>query len=89
MLGDTVTLVRASMAVMYMKEQVPTLCYGSIYSYVRSNYGSNQGTGGGVMAALGLLEGMLGFGNVEKSCIALHAAQDSFGTATNVTGDGL
>ena len=45
--------------------------------------------GGGVMAALGLLEGMLGFGNVEKSLmIALHAAQDSFGTATNITSDG-
>ena len=45
--------------------------------------------GGGVMAALGLLESMLGFGTVEKPImIALHAAQDSFGTATNVTGDG-
>ena len=45
--------------------------------------------GGGVMAALGLLEWMLGFGAVEKPImIALHAAQDSFGTATNVTGDG-
>ena len=45
--------------------------------------------GGGVMAALGLLESMLGFGAVEKPImIALHAAQDSFGTATNVTGDG-
>ena len=45
--------------------------------------------GGGVMAALGLLEGMLGFGDLEKPImIALHSAQDSFGTATNVTGDG-
>ena len=45
--------------------------------------------GGGVLAALGLLEGMLGFGSIEKSLmIALHAAQDSFGTAANVTGDG-
>ena len=45
--------------------------------------------GGGVMAALGILESMLGFGTLEKPImIALHAAQDSFGTATNVTGDG-
>ena len=45
--------------------------------------------GGGVMAALGLLETMFGFGTVEKPImIALHAAQDSFGTATNITGDG-
>ena len=45
--------------------------------------------GGGVMSALGLLESMFGFGGIEKPImIALHAAQDSFGTATNITGDG-
>ena len=36
-----------------------------------------------------ILNSMLGFGAIEKPImIALHAAQDSFGTATNVTGDG-
>jgi Na+/H+-dicarboxylate symporter len=45
--------------------------------------------GGGVMAALGLLKGMLGFAQPQLDLmIALHFAQDSFGTATNVTGDG-
>lgn len=45
--------------------------------------------GGAVMAALGLLETMLGFDQTMLSLmIALYLAQDSFGTATNVTGDG-
>jgi Na+/H+-dicarboxylate symporter len=45
--------------------------------------------GGAVIAALGLLETMLGFSQPMLSLmIALYVAQDSFGTATNVTGDG-
>ena len=45
--------------------------------------------GGAVIAALGLLETMLGFSPAMLSLmIALYVAQDSFGTATNVTGDG-
>lgn len=45
--------------------------------------------GGAVMAALGLLQTNLGFNETMLSLmIALYLAQDSFGTATNVTGDG-
>src|SRR5690625_7255380 len=45
--------------------------------------------GGAVVAAVGLLESMLGFGATAVGLmIALYMAQDSFGTATNVTGDG-
>lgn len=45
--------------------------------------------GGAVMAALGLLETMLHFSpNLLSLMIALYLAQDSFGTAANVTGDG-
>lgn len=41
------------------------------------------------MAALGLLESMLHFDPTLTSLmIALYLAQDSFGTACNVTGDG-
>ena len=41
------------------------------------------------MAAIGLLEVYLGFGeNAVALMIALYLAQDSFGTACNVTGDG-
>ncbi len=45
--------------------------------------------GGAIMAALAPLQSMLGFGETEQGLmIALYIAMDSFGTATNVTGDG-
>ena len=45
--------------------------------------------GGAVMTAVGALQSMLGFSpTMIALIIALHLAQDSFGTATNVTGDG-
>ena len=45
--------------------------------------------GGAIMAALGLLESMLGFDEALLGLmIATYIAMDSFGTATNVTGDG-
>ena len=45
--------------------------------------------GGAVMAALGILESMLHFNEPMLALmIALYIAQDSFGTACNVTGDG-
>ena len=45
--------------------------------------------GGAIMASLGVLQSMLGFGESEQALmIALYIAMDSFGTACNVTGDG-
>lgn len=45
--------------------------------------------GGAIMAALGLLQSMLGFdAEAQALMIALYIAMDSFGTACNVTGDG-
>ncbi|TAP27211.1 MULTISPECIES: dicarboxylate/amino acid:cation symporter [Micrococcaceae] len=45
--------------------------------------------GGAIAAAAGLLGQMLGFGDVEVGLMfAAYIALDSFGTATNVTGDG-
>ena len=45
--------------------------------------------GGAIMAALGLLQSMLGFNEtLQALMIALYIAMDSFGTACNVTGDG-
>ena len=45
--------------------------------------------GGAIMASLGVLQSMLGFGEEEQALmIALYIAMDSFGTACNVTGDG-
>ena len=41
------------------------------------------------MAALGLLQSMLGFNEtLQALMIALYIAMDSFGTACNITGDG-
>lgn len=89
--GDTITLVLTSMGVMYMNGQIPTI--GSYFPFILmlgvTMVAAPGVPGGGVMAALGILESMLGFGAIEKSImIALHVAQDSFGTATNITGDG-
>ncbi|MGL5381709.1 dicarboxylate/amino acid:cation symporter [Clostridium sp.] len=89
--GDTITLVLTSMAVMYMNGTTPTfnVILPFIFMLGITMVAAPGVPGGGVMAALGLLESMLGFGGLEKPLmIALHAAQDSFGTATNVTGDG-
>ncbi|MDE6107213.1 MAG: dicarboxylate/amino acid:cation symporter, partial [Oscillospiraceae bacterium] len=45
--------------------------------------------GGTVMASLGLIAGVLGFGEDGLALmLAIFALQDSFGTACNVTGDG-
>lgn len=89
--GDTITLVLTSMGVMLMKGQTPDfLTMMPFILMLGVTMVAAPGVpGGGVMAALGLLESMLGFGDLEKPImIALHSAQDSFGTATNITGDG-
>ena len=45
--------------------------------------------GGAIMAALGVLQSILGFNQEQQALmIALYIAMDSFGTACNVTGDG-
>lgn len=45
--------------------------------------------GGAIMAALGVLQSILGFDASQQALmIALYIAMDSFGTACNVTGDG-
>lgn len=89
--GDTITLVITSIGIMLMKGQVPTfsMMMPFILMLGVTMVAAPGVPGGGVMAALGLFEGMLGFSDLEKPImIALHSAQDSFGTATNVTGDG-
>lgn len=45
--------------------------------------------GGAIMAAVGILQTMLGFdAEAQALMIALYIAMDSFGTAANITGDG-
>lgn len=89
--GDTITLVLASMGVMLLAGITPTLTMMAPFIFMLgiTMVAAPGIPGGGVMAALGLLDSMLGFTVAQQSLmIALHFAQDSFGTATNVTGDG-
>jgi Na+/H+-dicarboxylate symporter len=89
--GDTITLVLGAMGIMMVSGTVPGL--QEIVPYILmlgvTMVAAPGIPGGGVYAALGLLENMLGFAGPQQALmIALHFSQDSFGTATNVTGDG-
>ncbi|WP_105615686.1 dicarboxylate/amino acid:cation symporter [Vallitalea okinawensis] len=89
--GDTITLVLAAMGVMMIGGEMPTLQQMIPYIFMLgiTMVAAPGIPGGGVVAALGLMEKMLFFGPEQQALmIALHFAQDSFGTATNVTGDG-
>jgi len=88
--GDTITLVLASMGVMILSGTIPTFSMmGPFILMLGITMVAAPGIpGGGVMAALGLLEKMLMFNPAQLGLmIAIHFAQDSFGTATNITGD--
>lgn len=89
--GSTITLVSCGMAVMLLQGQEAT--FAEMLPFIMmlgiTMIAAPGVPGGAVMAALGLLETMLGFSSTMLSLmIALYLAQDSFGTATNVTGDG-
>lgn len=89
--GDTITLVLTSMGVMLMSGITPE--FSAILPFIFmlgvTMIAAPGIPGGGVYAAMGLLQDMLLFtGPQQGLMIALHAAQDSFGTATNITGDG-
>ena len=89
--GSTITLVSCSMAVM-MLHGIP-ITFSGMFGFILmlgvTMVAAPGVPGGAVMAALGLLESMLGFGpELTSLMIALYLTQDSFGTACNVTGDG-
>lgn len=89
--GSTITLVSCAMAVMALNGMPITFAgmFGFILMLGITMVAAPGVPGGAVMAALGLLETMLGFTPILTSLmIALYLAQDSFGTACNVTGDG-
>lgn len=88
--GDTICLVLGSMGIMIASGLTPTLAmFAPFIMMLGVTMVAAPGVpGGGVMAALGLITSMLGFTNpMQQLIIALHFSQDSFGTATNVTGD--
>src|SRR5690625_852607 len=91
--GSTITLVLCSVAVMVLSNDLSMPTFGEMLPFILMlgiiMIAAPGVPGGAVMAAVGLLETMLGFsGTAVGLMIALYMAQDSFGTATNVTGDG-
>ena len=89
--GSTITLISCSIGVLLINGQDIMLStfIPFIFMLGVTMIAAPGVPGGAVMAALGLLETMLGFnGAMIGLMIALYIAQDSFGTATNVTGDG-
>lgn len=88
--GDTICLVLGSMGIMLASGLTPTFAmFAPFVMMLGITMVAAPGVpGGGVMAALGLITSMLGFtAPMQQLIIALHFSQDSFGTATNVTGD--
>ena len=80
-----------AMAIMMLNGQ--TIAFASILPFILmlgvTMVAAPGVPGGAVMAALGILESMLGFTQPMLSLmIALYVAQDSFGTACNIAGDG-
>ena len=89
--GSTMKIVACSMAVLIMNGLgVDFGSYAGFICMLGITMVAAPGVpGGAIMAALGVLEGFLGFGEMEQALmIALYIAMDSFGTACNVTGDG-
>lgn len=89
--GSTITLTSCVIAIMYISGMPIT--FANIFPFILmlgvTMVAAPGVPGGAVMAAIGLIQSMLGFNETMCSLmIALYLAQDSFGTACNVTGDG-
>lgn len=89
--GSTMKIVACSMAIMLMSGM--DIQFGQFAGFIMmlgiAMVAAPGVPGGAIMAALGLLQSMLGFDETAQGLmIALYIAMDSFGTATNVTGDG-
>jgi Na+/H+-dicarboxylate symporter len=89
--GSTMKITACAMAIMYMANEPVTfgMLAGFILMLGITMVAAPGVPGGAIMAALGLLQSMLGFNEtLQALMIALYIAMDSFGTACNVTGDG-
>ena len=89
--GSTITLTSCTMAVLLLNGKPIEFSnmFGFILMLGVTMVAAPGVPGGAVMAALGILQSMLGFTPDQQALmIALYLAQDSFGTACNVTGDG-
>ncbi|MFC0558344.1 dicarboxylate/amino acid:cation symporter [Halalkalibacter alkalisediminis] len=91
--GSVITIVMCAMAVIMLSPEMTqpsvTQMLPVIFMLGLIMVAAPGVPGGAIMAALGVLTSMLGFNEAAIGLmIALYMAQDSFGTATNVTGDG-
>ncbi|MGA2655275.1 MAG: dicarboxylate/amino acid:cation symporter [Gammaproteobacteria bacterium] len=91
--GSMITILTCSLAVMHLVPglEVPNMSQLLLALLLLSfvMIAAPGVPGGGVMASLGVLTLMFGFNeDAIGLMIALYMTQDSFGTATNVTGDG-
>ncbi len=89
--GSTMKITGCAMAIMYMLG-IPYdlwMMAGFIMLLGITMVAAPGVPGGAIMAALGVLQSVLGFDQTMQALmIALYIAMDSFGTACNVTGDG-
>ena len=93
MAGSAISIVTVACAVMLMSGYAHLPSLSEMLPFIMmlgiTMVAAPGAPGGAVMAALGLLGTMLGFSEAMLGLqIALHLAQDGFGTACNVTGDG-
>lgn len=91
--GSTITLTTAAIAVVIISDNLLMPSFGLMIQFIillgLIMIAAPGVPGGAVMAALGILGSVLGFDETALGLmIAVYTAQDGFGTATNVTGDG-
>ena len=91
--GSTVKLVSCAIALLLMEGnagQINVTTFAGFIAMVGLVMVAAPGVpGGAVMAALGILESILGFDQAQLALmITLYVATDSIGTACNITGDG-
>ena len=91
MSGSMLKIVACALALMIMKGMPYDfgMFFGFICMLAITMVAAPGVPGGAIMAALGVLQTLLGFDQEAQALmIALYIAMDSFGTACNVTGDG-
>lgn len=91
--GSTVKLVACAVALLLMSGDVSHLDMATFAGFIAMiglvMVAAPGVPGGAVMAALGILESILGFDQAQLALmITLYVATDSIGTACNITGDG-
>ena len=89
--GSTLKIVACAIALLLIQNTPidPLAMIGFIFMLGVTMIAAPGVPGGAIMAALGVLQSILGFNQEQQTLmIALYVAMDSFGTACNVMGDG-